>query len=92
MGVCVPCHQRAEEVTAVTGAQIWQLMGREGVKMLDVLTDKLDCLVEPGADVGFVVVLDRDALVEEGVLEVVGAVGRDVDQGGDPQHVQHVFS
>lgn len=33
--------------------------------MDDVLTDKLNCLVEPGADIGFVVVLDRDALVEE---------------------------
>lgn len=60
--------------------------------MVPVLTDKLDCLVEPGADIGFVVVLDGDALVEEGVLEVVGAVGRDVDKSGDPKHVQHVFS
>lgn len=60
--------------------------------MVEVLTDKLDCLVEPGADICLVVVLDRDALVEEGVLEVVGAVGGDVDQSGDPQHVQHVFS
>lgn len=38
------------------------------------------------------VVLDWDAFVEEGALEVVRAVGRDVDQSGDPQHVQHVFS
>ena len=56
------------------------------------LTDKLYCLVEPGADVGFVVVLDGDALVEVGVLEVVGTVGGDVDESGDPQHVKHVFS
>lgn len=63
-----------------------------GVKMLDVLTNKLDCLVEPGADIGFVVVLDRDALVEVGVLKVVWTVGRDVDESGDPQHVKHVFS
>lgn len=57
-----------------------------------ILTDKLNCLVEPGADIGFVVVLDGDAFVEEGALKVVWAVGRDVDQSGDPQHVQHVFS
>lgn len=30
-----------------------------------MLTNKLDRLVEPGADVGLVVVLHRDALVEE---------------------------
>ena len=59
---------------------------------MDLLTDKLDCLVEPGADIGFVVVLDRDALVDEGVLKVVRTVGRDVDESGDPQHVKHVFS
>lgn len=38
------------------------------------------------------VVLDRDALVQIGVFKVVGAVGRDIDKSGDPQHVQHVFS
>ena len=42
---------------------------------MEGLTDKLDRLVEPGADICFVVVLDRDALVKEGVLKVVGAVG-----------------
>lgn len=47
--------------------------------MVDVLTDKFDCLVEPGADIGLVVVLDRDAFILEGVNKVVGAVGRDVD-------------
>lgn len=57
-----------------------------------MLTNKLDRHVEPGADVGLVVVLHRDALVEERVLEVVGAVGGDVDESGDAQHVQHVFS
>ncbi len=51
----------------------------KGAKMAEALTDKLDRLVEPGADICLVVVLHRDALVEEGVLEVVGAVGRDVD-------------
>lgn len=56
------------------------------------LTDKLNRLVEPGADVGFVVVLHRDALVEVRVLKMVGAVGGDIDESGDPQHVQHVFS
>lgn len=60
--------------------------------MADILTNKLDCLVEPGADISFMVVLDWDALVEERVLKVVGAVGRYVDESGDPQHVQHVFS
>lgn len=64
---------------------------RERLRSADALTYKLDRLVEPGADVSFVVVLDGDALVEEGVLEVVGAIGRDVDQGSDPQHVEHVF-
>lgn len=59
---------------------------------MGVLTDKLYRLVEPGADISLVVVLDGDALVEEGVLEVVGAVGGDIDQSGDAQHVQHVFS
>lgn len=57
-----------------------------------VLTDKLYCLVEPGTDVSFVVVLDWDAFVEKRVLKVVGTVGRDVDKSGDPQQVQHVFS
>lgn len=47
--------------------------------MVDVLTDKLNRLIEPGADIGFVVVLDGYALVEEGILKVVRAVGRDVD-------------
>lgn len=62
------------------------------VKILRELTDKLDCLVEPGADVGFVIVLHGDALVEVRVLKMIGAVGRDVDESGDPHHVQHVLS
>lgn len=62
------------------------------MKHANVLTNKLNRLVEPGTDVGFVVVLHRDALVEKRVLEVVGAVGGDVDESGDAQHVQHVFS
>lgn len=48
-------------------------------KRWDVLTNKLYCFIEPGADVSFVVVLDGDALVEEGAFKVVGAVGGDVD-------------
>lgn len=40
-----------------------------------VLTNKLDCLVKPGTDIGLVVVLDGDTLVKEGVLKMVGAVG-----------------
>lgn len=51
----------------------------EESKRDDVLTDKFDRLIEKGADISFVVVLDRDALVEEGVLKVVGAVGRHID-------------
>lgn len=56
------------------------------------LTDKFDGLVEPGADVGFVVVLYGNTLVLIVVLKVVGTVGRDVNEGRDSQHVQHVFS
>lgn len=51
----------------------------EESKRDDVLTNKFDRLIEKGADISFVVVLDRDALVEEGVLKVVGAVGRHID-------------
>lgn len=51
--------------------------------------DVLNGLHEPGADVGLVVVLHRDALVLVEPFEVVGAV-RDVQQGGDAQGVQHV--
>lgn len=47
--------------------------------MVDVLTNKLDGLVEPRANISFVVVLNGDALVEEGVFKVVGAVSRDID-------------
>lgn len=77
----VAFHQRPPE------QQLWRAGGGTCV-----LTDELDRLVEPRADIGFVVVLDGDALVEEGVLKVVGTVGRHIDKGGDPQHLQHVFS
>lgn len=53
------------------------------VKHANVLTNELNRLVEPGADVSLVVVLHRDALVEERILKVVGAVGGDVDESGD---------
>lgn len=57
-----------------------------------ILTDKFDSFIEPGTDVGFVVVLNRNTLVLIVVFKVVGAVGRDVNKGCDSQHVQHVFS
>ncbi len=57
-----------------------------------ILTDKFDSFIEPGTDVGFVVVLNRNTLVLIVVFKVVGAVGRDVNEGCDSQHVQHVFS
>lgn len=38
------------------------------------LTNKFDGLVEPGTDVGFVVVLNRNTLVLIVVFKVVGAV------------------
>lgn len=60
-------------------------------KTLRELTDELDRLVEPGADVGFVVVLHWDALVEVRALKMVGAVGGDIDESGDPQHVKHIL-
>lgn len=63
-----------------------------GSKKARTLTDKFDGLVEPGADIGLVVVLHGDAFVLVVVFEVVGAVGRDVYEGRDSQHVQHVFS
>lgn len=78
MTVCAP--------TAATGDH-----SKSMVKMLRELTDKLDRLIEPGADVGFVVVLHWDALVEVRVLKMVGAVGRDIDESGDPQHVKHIL-
>ena len=59
----------------------WQL--REG-GVLKVLTNKLDSFVEPGADICFVVVLDWNTFVQERVLKVVWAVGRDVDECCDP--------
>lgn len=54
------------------------------------LTDVLDGLHEPRADVGFVVVLHGDALVLVMPLKVVGAVGGDVQQRRDAQRVEHV--
>lgn len=62
--------------------------GRSSCKQ--ALTDVLDCLHEPGADVGFVVVLHGDALVLVVPLEVVGAVGGDVEQRRDAQRVERV--
>ena len=59
----------------------WQV--REG-GVLKVLTNKLDSFVEPRADICFVVVLDWNTFVQERVLKVVWAVGRDVDEGCDP--------
>lgn len=53
-------------------------------------TDILDGFHEPGADVSLVVVFHRDALVLIVSFKVVGAVGGDVQQGRDPQGVQHV--
>lgn len=57
-----------------------------------ILTNKFNGLVEPGTDVGFVVVLNRNTLVLIVVFKVVGAVGGDINEGRDSQHVQHVFS
>jgi len=54
------------------------------------LTNVLDCLHEPGADVRFVVILYGDALVLVVPLEMVGAVRGDVQQGCDAQSVKHV--
>lgn len=54
-------------------------------------TYEVDCLVEPGADVRFVVVLHRNALVLVVTLKVVRTVGRDVDQGSDAQGIKHVL-
>lgn len=79
-------HQQTQELTATIGKHSTL------VKHLRELTDKLDRLVEPGADVGFVIVLHRDALVEVRVLKMIGAVGRYIDESGDAQHVQHVLS
>lgn len=55
------------------------------------LTYELDGLEEPAADVFFVVVLHRDALVLVSALEVVGTVGRHVQQGGDSHAVQDLL-
>lgn len=79
-------HQQTQELTATIGKH------GTSVKHLRELTDKLDRLVEPGADVGFVIVLHGDAFVEVRVLKMIGAVGRDIDESGDAQHVQHVLS
>lgn len=57
-----------------------------------ILTDKFNRLVEPGTDVCFVVVFDRNALVLIMVLEMIGAVSRYIDECRDAQHVQHVFT
>lgn len=54
-------------------------------------TYEVDCLVEPGTDVRFVVVLDRNALVLVVTLKVVRTIGRDVDQGSDAQGIKHVL-
>lgn len=54
------------------------------------LTDVLNCLHEPGADVSFVVILHRDTLVLVVPLEMVGAVWGDVQQGCDTQCIKHV--
>ena len=59
--------------------------------LLSWLTYELNGLQEPGADVLFVVVLHWDALVLVGPLEVVGAVGGDVEQGCDAQAVQRLL-
>lgn len=61
-------------------------------KCVKKLTNKFNSLIEPGADVGFVVVLHRNALILVVALKVIRAVGRDVDEGSDAQGVQHVFS
>lgn len=83
---CLRLHQQTQELAAAIGDHTTL------VKILRELTDKLDRLVEPGADVGFVIVLHGDALVEIRVFKMIGAVGRDIDESGDPQHVQHVLS
>lgn len=57
-----------------------------------ILTNKFDGFIEPGADIGLVVVLNRNTFVLVVVFKVVGAVGRDIYEGRDSQHVQHVFS
>lgn len=54
-------------------------------------TYEINRLIKPGADIRLVVVLHRDTLVLVVPFEVVGAVGRDVDQRRDPQGIQHVF-
>lgn len=69
-GLFVVCHHRVNSCDRHPDL---------AVKMVDVLTNKFNCLVEPGADISFVVVLDGDALVEKGVFKMVGTVGRDVD-------------
>lgn len=83
---CWRLHQRTRELTAALGDR------GPVAKSLKELTDKVDGLVEPGADVGFVIVLHGDALVEVRVLKMIGAVGGDVDESCDSQHVQHVLS
>lgn len=55
------------------------------------LTYELDGLQEPAADVFFMVVLHGNAFVLVGALEVVGAVGGHVEQGGDSYAVQHLL-
>lgn len=82
-GAWLGFSQQTQELTATIG---------DHSTVVKILTDKLDRLVEPGADVSFVIVLHRDALVDVRVLKMIGAVGRDVDESGDAQHVQHVLS
>lgn len=55
------------------------------------LTYELNGLQEPAADVFFVVVLYRNALVLVRPLEVVGTVGGHVQQGGDSHVVQDLL-
>lgn len=47
------------------------------------LTDELDGLQKPAADVLFMVVLHRDTFILVRALKVVGAVRRDVEQRRD---------
>ena len=78
--------------------EVWRERGWRGKegdfrgKFVKKLTNKFNSFVEPGADVGFVVVLHRNALILVVSLEVIWAVGRDVDEGCDAEGVQHVFS
>lgn len=55
-------------------------------------TYEVNSFIKPATDVSFVVVFHRDAFVLIVPFEMVRAVCRDIDQGGDPQSIQHVFS